>query len=181
MLEKWKSLSHGQLFVTPWISPVHGILQARILVWVAFPFSRLSSQPRDWTQVSRIAGGFFNQLSHKGSPRILEWVAYHFSSRSSQHRSRTGVSCIAGGFFTNWPVKLNLPNIFLVEYSTWLQPYSETVRSHTPVLYPFTASAFLAANCSHLYRQRLIQRQSQSSEELWLWSRKAQTPYREMG
>ena len=38
---------------------VHGILQARILKWVAFPFSRGSSQPRDWIQVSRIAGGFF--------------------------------------------------------------------------------------------------------------------------
>ena len=38
---------------------VHGILQARILEWVAFPFSRGSSQPRDWTQVSHIAGGFF--------------------------------------------------------------------------------------------------------------------------
>ena len=38
---------------------VHGILQARILEWVAFPFSRGSSQPRDRTQVSCIAGGFF--------------------------------------------------------------------------------------------------------------------------
>ena len=38
---------------------VHGILQARILKWVAFPFSRGSSQARDWTQVSRIADGFF--------------------------------------------------------------------------------------------------------------------------
>ena len=46
-----------QLFATPWI--VHGILQARILEWVAIPFSRGSSQPRDRTQVSRIAGGFF--------------------------------------------------------------------------------------------------------------------------
>ena len=34
---------------------VHGLLQARILEWVAFPFSRGSSQPRDQTQVSRIA------------------------------------------------------------------------------------------------------------------------------
>ena len=33
--------------------------QARRLEWVAFPFSRGSSQPRDQTQVSRIAGGFF--------------------------------------------------------------------------------------------------------------------------
>ena len=38
---------------------VHGIPQARILEWVAFHFSRRSSQPRDWTQVSCIVGGFF--------------------------------------------------------------------------------------------------------------------------
>ena len=38
---------------------VLGILQARILEWVAFPFSRGPSQPRDRTQVSHIAGGFF--------------------------------------------------------------------------------------------------------------------------
>ena len=38
---------------------VRGILQARILGWVAVPFSRESSQPRDWTQVSCIADRFF--------------------------------------------------------------------------------------------------------------------------
>ena len=38
---------------------VHGILQARILEWGAFPFSRGSSQPRVQTQVSHIAGGLF--------------------------------------------------------------------------------------------------------------------------
>jgi len=38
---------------------VHGILQARILEWVAISFSKGSSQPRDQTQVSRIAGRFF--------------------------------------------------------------------------------------------------------------------------
>ena len=38
---------------------VHGILQARILEQVAISFSRGSSQPRNWTQVSRVAGGFF--------------------------------------------------------------------------------------------------------------------------
>ena len=37
---------------------VHGILQARILEWVAFPFSRGSSQSRDQTQVSHISGRF---------------------------------------------------------------------------------------------------------------------------
>ena len=43
----------------PMYYTVHGILQARILEWIAFPFSRGSSKPRDWTQVSCIAGGFF--------------------------------------------------------------------------------------------------------------------------
>ena len=54
---KVKVLCHVRLFEIPWT--IHGILQARILEWVAFPFSRGSSQPRDQTQVSRIAGRFF--------------------------------------------------------------------------------------------------------------------------
>ena len=57
--EEQKSLSRVQLFVTPGTYTVCGILQARILKWVAFPFSSRSSQPRDGTQVSLIAGGFF--------------------------------------------------------------------------------------------------------------------------
>ena len=40
-------------------SSVHGILQARILEWVAIPLSRGSCQPRDQTQVSHIAGRLF--------------------------------------------------------------------------------------------------------------------------
>ena len=40
-------------------SSVHGILQARILEWVAISFSRQSSKPRDRTKVSCIAGRFF--------------------------------------------------------------------------------------------------------------------------
>ena len=44
---------------SPPSSSIHGILQARVLEWIAIPFSRGSSQPRDRTQVSCIAGGFF--------------------------------------------------------------------------------------------------------------------------
>ena len=44
---------------------VHGILRARRLEWVAFPFFRGSSQPRDWTHVSRIAGRFFTSWATK--------------------------------------------------------------------------------------------------------------------
>ena len=40
----------------------------RILEWVAYPFSRGSSQPRNWTRVSSIAGGFFTNWNH-GSPQ----------------------------------------------------------------------------------------------------------------
>ena len=53
-----------------WGSPVHEIFQARILEWVAISFSRSSSQPRDQTQVSCIAGRFFT-----------DWQAYFLVHR----------------------------------------------------------------------------------------------------
>ena len=55
---KWNLLSHVRL-CNPVDNTVHGILQVRILEWVAFPFSRGSSQSRDRTQVSSIAARFF--------------------------------------------------------------------------------------------------------------------------
>ena len=61
-------------------SSVHGILQARILEWVAISFSRGSSQPRNQTWVFYIAGRFFYRVSYKGS-QIGMWVYgkdYHF-------------------------------------------------------------------------------------------------------
>ena len=85
---------------------VHGILlQAKILHWVAFPFS-LGVFPTQGSNPGLLHGRqILFQLSHKGSPRILEWVAYPFSSRASQPRDRTRVSCITGGFFTNWTIR----------------------------------------------------------------------------
>ena len=98
------------------------ILQARVLQWVAFPFSRISFQPRDWTRVSCIAGGFFTNWAIREALKVkvkvvqscptlcnpmdytvhgilqarkLEWVAFPFSRRSSQPRDQTQVSCIA--------------------------------------------------------------------------------------
>ena len=50
-------------------SSVHGILQARILEWVAISFSRGSSPPRNWTQVSCIAGRFFTIWATRGAHR----------------------------------------------------------------------------------------------------------------
>ena len=69
---KWKSLSCVRPFATPWIySPWNS--QARILEWVAFPFSRGSSQPRDQTQASCIAGGFFTSWATR---EACHWEAY---------------------------------------------------------------------------------------------------------
>ena len=48
---------------------LHGILQTRILEWVAIPFSRGSSQARDWTQVSCIADRFFTSWSTMEVPQ----------------------------------------------------------------------------------------------------------------
>ena len=58
---------------------VHGTLQARILEWVAVPFSRGSSQPSDRAQVSCVAGGFFTSWA-TGKPKdtgvgsLLQWI-----------------------------------------------------------------------------------------------------------
>ena len=67
-------LSHGQY--SPWNSP--GILQARTLEWVVFPFSRGSSQPRDGTQVSQIAGRFFTSWTTREAQEY--WSGYPFPS-----------------------------------------------------------------------------------------------------
>ena len=105
-------------------SLVHGIIQARILEWVAICSSRGSSVPRDptwiscgfcigrqilyhWegshidTKRSEICSVVSNSLRILQA-RILEWVAFPFSRGSSQPRDRTQFSRIAGGFFTSW-------------------------------------------------------------------------------
>ena len=50
-------------------SSVHGILHARILKWVAIPFSSGYSRPRDWTQVSCIAGRIFTVWVTREDPK----------------------------------------------------------------------------------------------------------------
>ena len=61
------------------LNPLHimkeRILQARILEWVAISFSRRSSWPRDWAQVSYIEGGLFTISATR------EALAYHSSSK----------------------------------------------------------------------------------------------------
>ena len=70
---KWKSLSPVWLFVTPWT--VNGILQARKLEWVVFPFSRGFSQPRegDINQWQRVFDGYTSQLPHLSAGIVLRY------------------------------------------------------------------------------------------------------------
>ena len=83
---------------------VHEIFQARILEWVAFPFSRDLPNPgiKPWSPTLQADS---LPTEPQGSPRILEWVDFPFFIESSQPRNWTGVSCIAGRFFTNWAIR----------------------------------------------------------------------------
>ena len=81
-------LSHSvvSLFVTPWtvacqypLSMV--VLQARILNQIAMPSSRGSYQPRDRTQVSCIAGGFFTSWATREAPS-LSLMPIHYKTHS---------------------------------------------------------------------------------------------------
>ena len=66
---------------TPPGSSLRGILQARILEWIAIPFSRRSSQPRDWTWVSHIVGRFLT-IWATGTP--LVWIYYSAFNHTSE-------------------------------------------------------------------------------------------------
>ena len=73
----WSEVKVTQLCPTlcdPMDYTVHGILQARILEWVAFPFSRGSSQPRDRIQVSLIAGRFFTSWAIREAQSTIQQV-----------------------------------------------------------------------------------------------------------
>ena len=73
---------------------VHGILQASILEWTAFPFSRGSSQPRYQTQVSHMTGAFFTSWATGkpkntgvGNPSLVQWI--FLNQELNQPRSPT--------------------------------------------------------------------------------------------
>ena len=92
---KWKSLSLSFFLSRFWPFATTGTIQfmefsrPEYFEQVAFPFSRGSSQPRDRTQVSRIAGGFF-PAEPQGKPKNIGVGNYPFSRGSSQPRNQTG-------------------------------------------------------------------------------------------
>ena len=69
-------------------SSIHGISQARILEWVAIPFSRGSSQSRDQTHFSYIAGGFFTTKPW-GQPKQRETALQQYGSCAARQFSKS--------------------------------------------------------------------------------------------
>ena len=86
-------------------SSVHGILQARILEWLAIPCYRGIVPNQGSNPGLAHREKILYHLSHKGSPRRLEWAV---TEGPSWPRNWTGVSCIAGRFFTNWATSRRL-------------------------------------------------------------------------
>ena len=75
------AVAQSWLFATPWTvarqAPLSmEILQARILEWVALPSFRGSSRPRDRTQVSQIAGGFFTSWATREASQAQYGASY---------------------------------------------------------------------------------------------------------
>ena len=132
-------------------SSVHGILQERIVEWVAMPFSRGPSQSKEQTSTSCfswIADRFFYQLSHQGRPRILEWVVYPFSRGSSWSRNQIGISCIAGGFFTSLATREAHICIYIyTDTSMWNSPIE---RSEFTILVLIIKRAFVSVWCCQM-------------------------------
>ena len=78
-------------------SSIHGILQARILEWVAISFSRGSSQPRIEPRSPALQADSSSPGATREAPqaRLPEWIAAAFSKGSSQPRDGTLLSCVS--------------------------------------------------------------------------------------
>ena len=111
----------GPVDCSPPDSSVHGILQARILEWVAMPFSRGSSPPRDWTHISYVSlhwqAGSLPPLP-LGKPR-----GYYTSAVTQTEKDKTCIiSLIYGGLKnkTNEQIQQNRNRFIDAEYELWL-------------------------------------------------------------
>ena len=82
---------------SPPSSSIHGILQARILEWVAISFSRGSSQPRDRTQVSHLAGRHFNLCATREALKYKNTVSQKTSYRDTELQIHVLTSKISKG------------------------------------------------------------------------------------
>ena len=85
----------------PMYYTVHGILQSRILECLAVPFSRGSSQLRDRTQVSRIAGGFFT-TDPPGKPLLPVMSYSHFDRQKRKNTTMYSEMSLRAFWYSFW-------------------------------------------------------------------------------
>ena len=95
-------------------SSVHGILQARILEWVALPFSRGSSQHRGWILVSRIVERFFTIWATRMPKNTWVGTLSLLQGIFPTLESNGGLPCCSG-FFTSWATR-EAPWMSLTKY-----------------------------------------------------------------
>ena len=115
-------------------SSVHGIFQARVLEWIAISFSRGSSRPRVWTQVSGIEDRRFTVWATR---EVLRWTLQAFIFQSLSHALGQPDS-LAFSYFLCWRPK---------DWCIFL--YSMLVPPNLPSLKPvFPTFFFLLHRCS---------------------------------
>ena len=103
---KWSEVTQSYLTLcnpmdcTPPGSSIHGIFQARILEWIAISFSRRSSQPRDWIQVSHIVGRHFTIWATRevmDGKRALKKILNHVSNYGNANLNSNQIPPIRKG------------------------------------------------------------------------------------
>ena len=114
LVSQWCLTLCNPMDCSPPGSSVHGILQARMLEWVAIPFSKGSSWPRDQILVSCIAGRFFTVWATREAPpeiyiyiwkQILPiWLTFYFLSGILGNRSSSCSWSLIYGSLPLWLV-----------------------------------------------------------------------------
>ena len=131
---------------TPPGSSVHGILQARILEWVAISFSTRSSQTRDWTSVFCIGWQILYHLSHQGSPRetfVMLWAEQeHFCRVFYVLFWKSSWQCWLKIIRkTHFPCTRHLLHVYVLRMS-YSVLFSSLILSKEPTAAPFTKYTF---------------------------------------
>ena len=169
-----KSLSHAQLFVTPWTvslpgSSVHVIFQARVLEWVAISFSRVSSRPRDGTLVSCITD---RHCTIWATREVQEyWSGLPCPSPGDHPNPRIEpaflTSASDGGFFTTWEAPAKLDSVLKSRDITL------PTKIHIVKAMVFT----VVINRCESRTIKKVECQRTNAFELWCWRRLLRVPW----
>ena len=97
----------------------------RILEWVAYPFSSGSSQPRNWTGVSCIAGRFYTNWVTREAPTVVEFLSFSVCI------------CYSPGFTYFTVILFSTKNLMMLMSSLWLVPFINIKEPFPSYLMPF--------------------------------------------